>query len=353
MAHNISFNDRTNKHSFFSVKEKAWHNLGQMVTDYPTSAEAIQFAGLDYRVEKRKLFTYDNDNLFGNADTIAPHLEVPKFYATVRTDTDDVLGVVGEGYEVVQNVDAFSFFDAIVDGEGIQYETAGALGKGERIFITAKLPDYIKVGTDDVIEKYLFLTTSHDGFGSVTAAFTPVRIVCQNTLNAAMQARTATVKIRHTGGAKERLEGAHKLMGMTNTLSSQLDELFNRWAHIRITDKQVRSLIQTAMAPNREVLKDLQAGLADALSTQYRNMCDSVFEYAVTNPSQQLATTKGTLFGAYNGITGYFQNVREYKSEETKLKSILLGGAAQIKTQKAFDLCSDFMKLGSRALFLN
>ena len=94
-------------------------------------------------------------------------VEVPNCYATIRTDTEQVLGVVGKDYEVVQNADAFSFFDAIVGGDGILYETAGALGKGERIFITAKLPGYIRVGSDDVIEKYLFLSISHDGFGSI------------------------------------------------------------------------------------------------------------------------------------------------------------------------------------------
>src|SRR5690606_9637720 len=101
---------------------------------------ALKFAGLDYTVEKRKLFTYDNENQHGNPDTdiIIPEIEVPNFYATMRTDNETVLGVVGKDYEVVQNVDAFSFFDAIVGGDGIQYETAGALGNGERIFITAK-----------------------------------------------------------------------------------------------------------------------------------------------------------------------------------------------------------------------
>ncbi len=96
----------------------------------------------------------------------------------MRGDTGQVLGVVGKEYEVVQNADAFSFFDAIIGGDRIMHETAGALGKGERIFITTQLPDYIKVGNDDLIEKYLFLTTSHDGFGTITAAFTPITIVC-------------------------------------------------------------------------------------------------------------------------------------------------------------------------------
>ena len=155
MAHNINFNEQTGKHSFFSVKEKAWHGLGQIIEQYPNSSEALKFAQLDYIVEKRPLFTYDNENNIADEDVEIkiPEIEVPNFYATMRTDNETVLGVVGKDYEVVQNVDAFSFFDSIVGGDGIQYETAGALGKGERIFITAKLPGYIKVGNDDLIEQ--------------------------------------------------------------------------------------------------------------------------------------------------------------------------------------------------------
>ncbi len=154
MAHNINYNEKKQQHSFFSVKEKAWHGLGQIVSDYPTSKEALTFAGLEYTVEKRKLFTFDSANQNGNpeADIIIPEIEVPNYFATVRTDTEQVLGVVGRDYQIVQNVEVFSFFDAIVGGDGIQYETAGALGNGERIFITAKLPDYIEVGNNDLIE---------------------------------------------------------------------------------------------------------------------------------------------------------------------------------------------------------
>ncbi len=98
MAHNINFNEGTGKHSFFSVKEKAWHGLGQIVSDYTTSAEAIKHAGLDYTVEKRRLFTYDNENNVANKDTdiIIPEIEVPNYYATIRTDNQQVLGVVGK-----------------------------------------------------------------------------------------------------------------------------------------------------------------------------------------------------------------------------------------------------------------
>lgn len=353
MAHNINYNEQKGKYSFFSVKEKPWHGLGQLVSDHPTSAEALRFAGLDFTVEKRKLFTYDNQNLFGNADTIAPNILVPNYYATIRTDTEQVLGVVGKEYAVVQNTDAFSFFDAIVGGDGIQYETAGALGKGERIFITAKLPDYIKVGRDDLIEKYLFLTTSHDGFGSITAAFTPVRIVCANTLNAALRNRTNCIKIRHTGYAKERLEQAHKVMGIANNLAGELEAIFNHCTAVRITDAEVRKLIQLALAPTKETVQDIRACREGEFSTCFANVCNTAFEYAMSNPTQQIDTTKGTLFGAYNAITGYYQNVRMYKDNDAKLRSFLYGGTAQVRTQKAFRLCEDFAKHGNAALHLN
>lgn len=352
MAHNLNYNEQTGKHSFFSVKEKAWHNLGQIISDYPTSAEAIKYAGLNYTVEKRPLFTYDTENHTGHPDTdiLIPEIEVPDFYATVRTDTEQVLGVVGNDYEIVQNVNAFDFFDSIVGGkDGILYETAGVLGKGERIFITAKLPDYIRIGRDDLIEQYLFLTTSHDGYGSITAAFTPIRVVCQNTLNAALRNHSHSIKIRHTASAVDRLKQAHQLLGITNLLANELEEVFNNWSRIRIADTAVKRLIQTAMAPNKEVLQNLQSGNLDELSTTYNNMVSSVMEYALTNPTQQEVTTKGTLFGAYNAVTGYFQNVRNYKDDESKFKSIMYGTGLQ-RSQTAFDLCKAFAKNGVSAL---
>ena len=354
MAHNIHFNENTGNHSFFSVKQKAWHGLGQIVEEHPTSKEAIQAAGLDYEVEKRRLFTFDSENHFGNADTIKPTIHVPAYFATVRTDNDAVLGVVGREYQVVQNRDAFAFFDAIVGEEnGIRYETAGALGNGERIFITAKLPDYIKVGKDDLVEKYLFLTTSHDGFGAITAAFTPIRIVCNNTLNAAMRNHSNSIKIRHTTNAKERLEGAHRLMGLTNKYSEGLQDLFNQWAKIRITDREVRKLIQLALAPSKEVLQSLKEREQATYSTQFQTACEDAYAYAMNNPSQCLETVKGTLFGAYNAVTGYFQNIRTYKSDEAKLKSLLFSGTAQTKTQRTFNLCTDIMRQGTDTLLLN
>ena len=336
MAHNINFNEQTGKHSFFSVKEKAWHNLGQIVTDYPTSTEAIKFAGLDYKVVK-----LPNQHHFPNGETKISNTS----FFTYRTDNLEVLGdKLGNEYEVVQNIDAFTFFDSIVGGkDGILYGTAGALGNGERIFITAKLPDYIRVGYDDLIEKYLFLTTSHDGSGSITAAFTTVRIVCNTTLNAALTNMTNCIKIRHTQSAQDKLKQAHKVMGISNSLSDELSQIFNQWAKVRITDKEVLKLIQQAMAPSKEVLQNVLDGKDDKYSSYFNNVCADVCEYAFTSQTQQTSTIKGTLFGAYNAITGYYQNVKEFKNDESKLKSIQFGTGLN-KTHSAFKLCQSFAK---------
>lgn len=357
MAHNINYNEQTGRYSFFSVKEKAWHGLGQIVEQYPTSKEAIKHAGLDYEVVKSPLFTNGSEIItdFNHLEMNQNTLEVPNYFANIRNDNNTVLGVVGKDYHIVQNREAFNFFDAIVGGDdGILYETAGALGKGERIFITAKLPNYIRVGNgDDVTEKYIFLTTSHDGSGSITAAFTPIRIVCQNTLNASLRNMTNVVRIKHTSGAKQRIENAHKIMGLANTLSIQLENIFNNWTKVRVTDQEVKKLIQLALCPNKETFDLLKKGAEDEVSTLFKNTVEDAFSYAMLSDTQQMDTTKGTLYGAYNAVTGYFQNVRNYKNDEAKLQSIVLGGTAQVKSQKAFELCTDFSQFGNEILNFN
>ena len=357
MAHNINYNQRTGRYSFFSVQQKAWHGLGQIVEDYPTSEEAIKFAGLDYEVVKSPLFT-KGSSLIETEDGVklgSSELEVSDYFANIRTDNNAVLGVVGKDYHIVQNCEAFSFFDSIVgSNKGILYETAGALGNGERIFITAKLPDYIRVGNgDDITEKYIFLTTSHDGSGSITAAFTPVRIVCQNTLNASLRNMTNVVRIKHTSGAKQRIETAHKVMGLANTMSNQLEGMFNEWSKIRISDDDVKQLIQVSLCPNKKTLELLKKGDEDEVSTMFKNTVEDAFAYAMMSETQQMETTKGTLFGAYNAVTGYFQNVRKYRDNESKLQSIVMGGTAQLKSQKAFELCTAFVKDGAEIFNLN
>jgi len=342
MSHNLHLNEQTGNYSFYSVREKAWHGLGHIADNYESSAEVVKKSGLDFTVAKEP----NVHRIPGGQEIIS----TSSFY-TYRTDTLQILGdKLGAEYHVVQNVEAFSFFDAIAGENGIYYETAGALGKGEQIFITAKLPGYIQVGKDDLIEKYLFLTNSHAGRTSVIAAFTPVRIVCNNTLNAALEGMSNTIAIKHTQNASLELREAHKIMGMINKLSPLYEQAFNAWANIPMDDADLKRFIQVAVAPNKEALEHLRRGKEDEASAIYRGMVDTILEYAFCSPTQQMDTTRGTLFGAYNTITGFYQNLRNFKDNKAKIKSIFYSGIAQTRTQDAFRLCEQFAKIGTRAL---
>lgn len=331
--------------SALNIKPKVWHLLGKTITHCKTSAEAMMEAGLDFDVWKRP----NVHALPSGTNVISDNS-----FFTFRTDTEAILGdKVGSDYEVVQNLHAFDFFDTIVqEYGGINYETAGALGYGETVFITAKLPEYIRVGRNDLVEQYLFLTTTHDGTGSMTIAFTPVRIWCKNTLNAALRNCSNAIKIRHTASAADKLKSAHKLLGLTNQLSTELEAIFNRWSHVRINDPQLKRLIQLAMSPNKETDELLRTGKESELSSQFNNTVSAVLDYSLTSPTQLENTTKGTLFGFYNAVTGYYQNVRNYRDDEAKFHSIM-GGTGLQRNQTAFDLCQDFACHGSDVLKFN
>ncbi len=133
-----------------------WHGLGTALDKPATAEEAIQAARLDWQVKKLPLYATDGDNSL-------LRLPVPDKFAVARENSLDVLGVVGSSYTIVQNREAFAFFDPIVGQNAAIYHTAGALGKGERVWILAKLPDSIRVVGDDITDKFLLLTNSHDG----------------------------------------------------------------------------------------------------------------------------------------------------------------------------------------------
>jgi len=343
MAHKLNFNENGDA-AFYSTRIKAWHEEGFIADKYEPSAVVIKRALLDYPVIKQPIeYSFPSGK-----KTVSDN----QFY-TFRADTEQVLGTgLGADYTVVQNTEAFAFFDEIAKGEGMLYETAGALGDGERIFITAKLPKYIKVA-GDFIEQYLFLTMSHDGKSSITVAFTPIRIVCNNTLNVAMNNCSNIVRIRHTANVHEQLKEAPKVMGMVNTLSPLFEQCYNEWAHTKIKDEQVFRLIQQAMAPDKQTLDNILQGAAEKNSGKYKSLVYSIMGYATHADTQKLDTTKGTLFGAFNAVTGYFQNVKDYKTSGDKIDAIIHCGAAQKKIQAAFDLCMEYYKHGENALMLN
>ncbi|WP_246001525.1 DUF932 domain-containing protein [Mucilaginibacter gracilis] len=197
-------------------------------------------------------------------------------------------------------------------------ETAGALGNAEVIFITAKLPEYIRVGRNDLIEQYLMLTSSHDGSGSINIAFTPIRICCNNTLNAALKNNSGILKIRHTASATDKLKQAHKLLGITNMLSIEMEAIYNRWARVRITDPELKRLIQMAMVPNKEVLQKLRTGQEDELSTTY-NLSMVEIQRSISLRSYCLVSSP-LRFSSYTKLSGN----RSFARHSTAVKAIVI-----------------------------
>jgi len=345
MPSNIHKDKLSKEYAFYSVKERAWWDGGQISDVYEDSRTVMQKSHLDFAVAMEP-----NIRRFPSGKE---EMSTDSYY-TYRTDTEVVLGDhVSADYNIVQNKDAFSFFDEIAKEHDLQYETAGALGKGERIFITAKFKDHILVGKDDMIEKYLFLTMSHDGKRSITAAFTPIRIVCNNTLNAALEDCTNMIKIKHTDDVQSKLKQGRLLMQLANDSSKRMEETFNRWTKINMDDKDLQRLIHIAMASDKETLDCVRDCRIEEASPRYKNQIYGAYGYAMMADSQKMETTKGKLFGAYNAITGYFQNVRSYADNEQKLESIIYGGLAQKKAQATIELCENYAKYGTDALMLN
>ena len=321
MAHNININPITGKASFFTVKEPAWHGLGKILENCPTSEEAIVHAGMDFVVEKRPLYAFADE-------TEESSCRVPDRFGTMRMDTHDILGVVSSRYQVIQNKQAFTFFDAIVgEGQAI-YETAGVLGKGEIIFITAKLPGHIQVlshGTkvQDMIDKYLLLTMSHDGKQSITAMFTPIRVVCNNTLTAALEQATNKVFVRHTSNAEYNLKQAHTILGIASRLSDSLTEIFGAMALYKLTEDQVKDYIIKVFQLEAEMTTEGEADKDHKITDHEQKVIDTVWTYYHTGAGQDIHL--GTLFGAYNAITGYLQNVKGYRTTSSKMANLYMG----------------------------
>jgi len=319
--HNLNFNNDTGRYSFVSAKEPAWHHLGQILDHVFTAREAIEFGGLDFTVEKQRLLT-------------ERWLDVPDYFATVREDNNEVLGMVGKEYTIVQNRDVFSFFDQIVGVGKAIYETAGCLGKGGVIFITAKLPKQIVIGSDSPIENYLVLCSSHDGSMAITAFFTPVRVVCQNTLNASFNNSTNRVYIKHTQNVKERFVEAALVMGMHSEYLDKLEVAFRLLYDKQVSDQDMKSIITRAFLSKEETKALALTGNIE-LSTRKTNMVDGVVSYY--HEASEIDSIRGTGYGVYNAVSGYFQNVKNFKNDEVKMKSIVLGGLSAQYTQRVFD----------------
>lgn len=317
MGHNL--NVTNGKVSMMYLGEVPWHKLGTKLDKPATAAEAIEAAGLGFIVQTIGLRTEGSD------------LPVPGHFATVRTDTNDVLGVVGSKYVPIQNKDAFTTFDSLVgEGETI-YHTAGALGKGERIWILAKLPDYIRVNGNDVVEKFLLLTNSHDGSGAVRVKLTPIRVVCENTLAMALSGIEDEVRIWHIAHADEKLKKAHEILGLTNKLYSELEHIFNCMSAKKMTQAATEEYMKNIFPINPQ-----SNGQSRMHAVQER-----VLELVETGRGAE--TTKGTLWGAFNAVTEYVDHCRlANATDSNRLKSIWFGSGERIK-KEAFKVAVDMI----------
>lgn len=217
-----------NVETMFYTREKPWHGLGTQVMEAPTSAAALSLAGLDWRVIQKPLLTYDE-------------IPVPGFKANVRDSDNQVLGVVTDRYKVVQNEDAFAFTDSLL-GEGVTYETAGSLQNGRRTWILAKLPQRYIISGDE-ITPYLVFMNSHDGSGAIKAAMTPIRVVCQNTLNLALSRAKRTWSADHVGDIQGKLEDARDTLLYAGQYMEELGKAIDGSNKIRLSDRKVYEYI--------------------------------------------------------------------------------------------------------------
>lgn len=216
-----------NVETMFSVRLTPWHGLGTIVQEALTSDEALKIAELDWRVEQHPIFV-DNK-------------QVDNYVANVRLSDQSVLGIVTERYQIVQNREAFSFTDGLLD-YNVKYETAGSLAGGRRVWMLAKMPEtYI---LEDKVVPYLVFTNSHDGKGSIKVAVTPIRVVCQNTLNLALSSAYRSWSTKHIGDMDAKMEEAKRTLIMSKLYMSELKATAEKLAKRDIYQKQFIEFVE-------------------------------------------------------------------------------------------------------------
>ena len=215
--------------TMYSTREKPWHGLGTVVREAPTSENALRLAGLDWNVVQEAIYTPCREKIEG-------------FKANVRDTDRKVLGVVSDRYKVVQNVEAFSFTDELL-GHGVRYETAGSLSGGRRVWLLARLPrEDIIAG--ERISPYLVFSNTHDGSGSVKVAVTPVRVVCNNTLNLALETAQRSFSMVHTGNISDKITEARDTLFKAESYMDRLGAEFEQLHQQKVTDAEVQKYIE-------------------------------------------------------------------------------------------------------------
>lgn len=359
MSNNIEI--RNGKASFVENgrKNRAWHRLGTVYDRPLTVQEALHGCHADYKVALQPLavITPDIQREMDYGSVMALQLNnaiVSKYMATMRLDTHKMLGIVSENYGIVQNEDAFKFIDTLVTGKMTDVEhtpvieTAGVLGEGERVFITAKFPEDIILDNkgNDRVEMYIVFTTSHNGSGAVNCLVTPVRVVCNNTLNLAMKVNSGKLSLRHSRNVMDRLdlrkkenaEFTFKTLGMYDVYKNSLEQEFKHLQNIMLAEQDLMRILAEVTYEDED-LKIFRKSTEVFNKEISKNAINRVLKMrdVVESGVGQNSEDKGSGMWLINGITSYYQNYANYRSEETKFDSIQNGHAAKAM-QHAYQL---------------
>lgn len=374
MAANININ-KLGVASFVEngAKERAWHRLGTVYDRPITVTEAIEGCNAGFEVGLQPViaaspkledllnggFAIDSEDTlhvngkqFVSVDMLN-ELVVHGRKATMRYDENKPLAVVSDSYGVVQYQKAFEFIDLLttgkLGGDTPTIECAGLLGEnGERLFITAKFPEPIVLSRkDDTIDQYIVFTTSHDGTGAISVLCTPIRVVCQNTLNAALGNNSGRISFRHTSRVNERIDllnkenadMAYRTLGLYNTYRGCLAQELEAFKKIMLTDKEQEKIIaQSVFTPDVwKVYKDGGYNLnVDGISSRSVNIVEGIKDTIFTGVGQDLLDN-GTGLKLINGISCFYQNVANWNDDEKKFNAIM-DGSVQKKLQTAHDL---------------
>lgn len=282
----------------FSTREKPWHGLGTIVAEALNSGEALEAAGLNWKVVQKKIYTGDRKL-------------IPGYRANVRDSDHRLLGVVSDRYRVVQNEDAFAFTDALL-GEGVRYETTGSLQSGRRVWMLAKLPnEYIILG--EQISPYLVFSNTHDGSGAIKVAMTPVRVVCSNTLNLALNTTKRCWSAKHTTNIADRLEEAEETLLFAESYMTALGAEFEELCKVKMSDKKVMESVKELLPMKddmtiqqkknvRNLQEDLKRRYFDAPDLQYTGknayrFVNAVSDFATHNkPLRETVNYQENLF---------------------------------------------------------
>lgn len=266
-----------NVETMMYVREKPWHGLGTRVEEAPNSLEALRLAELNWEVKPQLIAVAETGELIPNA------------IANVRSSDGKVLGLVTDRYKIVQNTDAFAFTDTLIGGD-VRYETAGSLNGGRKVWLLARLPERKVVGDD--VEPYLCFTNAHDGSGAVKVFVTPVRVVCNNTLNLALRGAQRTWSVRHNGDINRKIAEAKHCLQLADEYMKALDENGERMAEIKVDEAQLEAVLTKLFKKPEE----------DATDREKRNFDQQMAQYYVFYSAPDIAQFKGTAWGAVNAM---------------------------------------------------